>query len=156
MDRLFLEFKCEGVAVNRLLVTYDWSNHGNLVSDGTFIYTYNSARRMVRAAGVTVTLVYTYTADGLRVAQSVASSQSVFSCGRADSEYERILRGERFDAGGRVFQEQVGRQAPCCPDSGSKRRREFFLRSMSVRRGQRAEVGCESRAFVSLLRFGVD
>ena len=68
-------------------VPYTWDARGNLVSDGTFTYAYNGAGRMVRAAGVTGTLVYTYTsaslsagnAQGLRVAQAVESSQSVFS-----------------------------------------------------------------------------
>ena len=62
-------------AANRLTsvddVTYTWDDRGNLVSDGTFTYTYNSAGRMVRAESVTATLVYTYNAQGLRVAQSV-------------------------------------------------------------------------------------
>jgi hypothetical protein len=49
------------------------------VSDGTFTYTYNAAGRMVRACSLTSTLLFTYTADGLRVAQSVNSSQSAFS-----------------------------------------------------------------------------
>jgi RHS repeat-associated protein len=62
-------------AANRLTsaggVTYTWDARGNLTSDGTFTYTYNSAGRMVWAESVTVTLVYTYNAQGLRVAQSV-------------------------------------------------------------------------------------
>ena len=59
-------------------VTYTWDDRGNLVSDGTFTYTYNAAGRMVACLGtnrlaesVTATLVYTYNAAGLRVAQSV-------------------------------------------------------------------------------------
>ena len=49
------------------------------MNDGTFTYLYNAAGRMVHAESVTATLVYTYNANGLRVAQSVNSSQSVFS-----------------------------------------------------------------------------
>jgi len=58
---------------------YTWGNRGNLLADGTFTYTYSAAGRMVRAESITTTLVYTYNADGLRVAQSqsVASVQSV-------------------------------------------------------------------------------
>ena len=58
---------------------YTWGNRGNLLADGTFTYTYSAAGRMVRAESITATLVYTYNADGLRVArsQSVASVQSV-------------------------------------------------------------------------------
>ena len=58
---------------------YTWDNRGNLLADGTFTYTYSAAGRMVRAESITATLVYTYNADGLRVAQfqSVASVQSV-------------------------------------------------------------------------------
>ncbi len=62
-------------AANRLTsvggVPYTWDNRGNLTHDGTFTYTYNAARRMVRAQSLTATLVYTYNASGLRVAQSV-------------------------------------------------------------------------------------
>jgi YD repeat-containing protein len=60
-------------------VTYTWDNRGNLLADGTFTYTYSAAGRMVQAQNLTATLVYTYNADGLRVAQaqSVASVQSV-------------------------------------------------------------------------------
>ena len=62
-------------AANRLTsvdgVPYTWDDRGNLVSDGTFTYAYNGAGRMVRAESVTATLEYTYTAAGLRVAQSV-------------------------------------------------------------------------------------
>jgi len=47
---------------------------GNLTSDGIFTYAYNAAGRLVRAESVTATLVYTYNAAGLRVAQSVQSA----------------------------------------------------------------------------------
>ncbi|MEJ5312591.1 MAG: RHS repeat-associated core domain-containing protein [Anaerolineae bacterium] len=70
-------------AANRLTnadgVVHTWDNRGNLLADGTFTYTYSAAGRMVRAENLTATLVYTYNADGLRVAQaqSVSSVQSV-------------------------------------------------------------------------------
>ena len=70
-------------AANRLTnadgVVHTWDNRGNLLADGTFTYTYSAAGRMVRAESITATLVYTYNADGLRVAQaqSVSSVQSV-------------------------------------------------------------------------------
>jgi len=64
-------------AANRLTkvgdVVYTWDARGNLTNDGVFTYTYNSAGRMVRTQSLTATLLYTYTADGLRVAQSVQS-----------------------------------------------------------------------------------
>jgi len=50
--------------------TYTWDNRGNLLSDGTFTYTYSAAGRMVQAESLAVTRVYTYNADGLRVAQA--------------------------------------------------------------------------------------
>ena len=58
---------------------YTWDNRGNLLADGTFTYAYSAAGRMVQAQNLTATLVYTYNADGLRVAQaqSVSSVQSV-------------------------------------------------------------------------------
>jgi len=49
---------------------YTWDNRGNLLADGTFTYAYSAAGRMVRAESITATLVYTYNADGLRVARS--------------------------------------------------------------------------------------
>ena len=70
-------------AANRLTsvdgMAYTWDARGNLVSDGTFTYAYSSAGRMVRAAGVTVTLVYTYNAAGLRVAQAVDGDVTTFA-----------------------------------------------------------------------------
>jgi RHS repeat-associated protein len=44
-----------------------------------FTYTYNAAGRMVRAESVTVTLVFTYNANGLRVAQSVDGDVTNFA-----------------------------------------------------------------------------
>ncbi len=60
-------------------VVYTWDDRGNLVNDGTFSYTYNAAGQMVRAENVTVTLVYTYNANGLRVAQSVDGTVTTFA-----------------------------------------------------------------------------
>jgi RHS repeat-associated protein len=84
-------------AANRLTsvggVTYTWDARGNLVSDGTFTYTYNAAGRMVQAQSITGTLVYTYNADGLRVAQSVESSDSVFSWDWASGLPEMLRDG---------------------------------------------------------------
>jgi len=51
-------------------VPYTWDARGNLTGDGVFTYTYSAAGQLVRAQSVTATLGYTYTADGLRVAQS--------------------------------------------------------------------------------------
>jgi RHS repeat-associated protein len=58
-------------------VAYTWDDRGNLTGDGTFTYTYNAAGRLVQAQSVTSTLVYTYTAGGLRVGQSDSSVPSV-------------------------------------------------------------------------------
>jgi len=70
-------------AANRLTsvdgVAYTWDDRGNLVADGTFTYAYNAAGRLVRAESVTATLVYTYNAAGLRVAQSVDGDTTAFA-----------------------------------------------------------------------------
>ena len=70
-------------AANRLTkvgnVVYTWDARGNLTNDGVFTYTYSAAGRMVGAESVTATLVYTYSADGLRVAQSVDSDVTTFA-----------------------------------------------------------------------------
>jgi RHS repeat-associated protein len=59
-------------------VAYTWDDRGDLVHDGVFTYTYDAAGRMVGAEGVAQTLAYTYTADGLRVAQSVGGEVTTF------------------------------------------------------------------------------
>jgi len=50
-----------------------------LTRDGVFTYTYSAAGQLVRAQSVTATLVYTYTADGLRVAQSSNGAVTTFA-----------------------------------------------------------------------------
>jgi RHS repeat-associated protein len=77
-------------------VTYTWDDRGNLVSDGAFTYTYNTAGRMVQAESVTVTLVYTYTADGLRVAQSVDGDVTSFTWDRASGIPEMLSDGDNL------------------------------------------------------------
>jgi RHS repeat-associated protein len=74
-------------AANRLLVsaspghsvTYTWDDRGNLTNDGVFTYAYNSAGRLGRAQSITATIAYTYTADGLRVGQSVNGDEMTFT-----------------------------------------------------------------------------
>jgi YD repeat-containing protein len=61
------------------LITYTGDDRGNLTSDGVFTYTYNSAGRLVQAQSITATIVYTYTADGLRVAQAVAGAVTTYA-----------------------------------------------------------------------------
>jgi len=87
-------------AANRLTsvddVTYTWDDRGNLVNDGTFTYTYNAAWRMVRAESVTVTLVYTYNAQGLRVAQSVDGDITAFVWDWASGIPEMLSEGNHL------------------------------------------------------------
>jgi hypothetical protein len=49
-----------------------------LRNDGVYTYTYDGAGRMVQAQNLTLTLVYTYNADGLRVAQDVSGTTTAF------------------------------------------------------------------------------
>jgi RHS repeat-associated protein len=69
-------------AANRLThvdgITYTWDMRGNLTNDGVYTYTYDGADRMVQAQNVTLTLVYTYNADGLRVAQDLSGTVTAF------------------------------------------------------------------------------
>jgi RHS repeat-associated protein len=85
-------------AANRLPsvggVSYTWDERGNLTSDGTFTYTYNGAGRMVRVEGVTLTLVYTYNANGLRVAQSVDGDVITFTWDWASGVPELLVTTE--------------------------------------------------------------
>ncbi|MDY7075865.1 MAG: hypothetical protein SXV54_02970, partial [Chloroflexota bacterium] len=87
-------------AANRLTsaggVSYNWDNRGNLVSDGTFTYAYNGAGRMVRAESLTVTLVYTYSAAGLRVAQSVDGDATSFVWDWASGIPEMLSEGDNL------------------------------------------------------------
>ena len=84
-------------AANRLTavgdVAYTWDERGNLTSDGVFTYTYNAAGRLVEAESVTSTLVYTYTAGGLRVAQSVDGDTSTFAWDWASGLPEMLSEG---------------------------------------------------------------
>jgi len=48
---------------------------------------------MVRAESITVTLVYTYTADGLRAAQRVDGDVSTFACNRTFGVAEMLRDG---------------------------------------------------------------
>jgi len=74
-------------AANRLLIfsspqrliTYTWDARGNLIGDGTFTHAYNAVGKMVRAQSITATIAYTYTADGLRVAQAVAGAVTTYA-----------------------------------------------------------------------------
>jgi len=73
---------------------YTWDNRGNLLADGTFIYTYSAAGRMVQAQNLTATLVYTYNADGLRVAQTVDGETNVFTWDWVTGVPELLSDGE--------------------------------------------------------------
>jgi len=76
--------------------TYTWDERGNLTHDGTFTYTFNAAGRMVRAENVTTTLVYTYSADGLRVAQAVDGDETTYVWDWASGLPEMLSDGERL------------------------------------------------------------
>jgi RHS repeat-associated protein len=84
-------------AANRLTnvggVAYTWDARGNLVSDDIFTYTYSAAGRLVRAESVTVTLVYTYNTQGLRVAQSVDGDVITFAWDWASGVPEMLSEG---------------------------------------------------------------
>jgi len=87
-------------AANRLTkvgdVTYTWDDRGNLTNDGVFTYTYNSAGRLARAQSVTVTLVYTYNVQGLRVAQSVDGDVTTFAWDWASGIPEMLSEGSNL------------------------------------------------------------
>jgi RHS repeat-associated protein len=77
-------------------VPYTWDDQGNLISDGKFTYTYNAAGRMVQAESLAGTLVYTYTADGLRVAQSVDGYVTTFAWDWASRLPEMLSDGDNL------------------------------------------------------------
>ena len=74
--------------------TYTWDVRGNLIGDGAFTYDYNAAGRMVRADSVTATVVYTYNAAGLRVAQRVNGDIMTFAWDWATGVPEMLSDGD--------------------------------------------------------------
>ncbi len=56
---------------------YSYDQRGNLLTDGTFTYTYNSLSQMIRAESLTRTVVYTYNGNGLRVAQQISGEEAL-------------------------------------------------------------------------------
>ena len=85
-------------AANRLTsvagVAYTWDMRGNLRSDGIYTYTYDGAGRMVQVTTPATTLVYTYTGDGLRVAQSVDGTVTRFTWDWATPVPELLREGD--------------------------------------------------------------
>ena len=61
------------------LIPYTWDARGNLIGDGTFTYATNAAGRLVRAQSLTATVVYTYTADSLRVEQDANGTLTTYA-----------------------------------------------------------------------------
>jgi RHS repeat-associated protein len=74
-------------------VTYTWDDRGNLTNDGTFTYTYNAAGRLVQAESITSTLVYTYTATGLRVGQRIDGDEATYAWDWASGLPEMLSEG---------------------------------------------------------------
>ncbi len=85
-------------AANRLTsvggVAYTWDGRGNLTSDGVFTYTYNAAGRLVRAQSITATIAYTYTAEGLRVAQNANGTLTTYAWDWASPVPELLSDGD--------------------------------------------------------------
>ncbi len=113
-------------AANRLLVSaspghsvsYGWDERGNLTSDGVFTYTTNAAGHLVRAQSITATLHYTYTADGLRVAQSSNGTLTTFAWDWAAPVPEVLRAGEvRYLVGAETLGEWDGAWAYYLPDA---------------------------------------
>ncbi len=112
-------------AANRLLVSlstdslvsYTWDARGNLIVDGVFTYTTNAAGHLVRAQSITATLHYTYTADGLRVAQSSNGTLTTFAWDWASPVPEVLRAGEiRYLVGAETLGEWDGAWAYVLPD----------------------------------------
>jgi YD repeat-containing protein len=50
---------------------YTWDDDGNLLSDGARAFTYDTANRLTQVVSGTLTTQYTYSGDGVRLAQTV-------------------------------------------------------------------------------------
>ncbi len=74
-----------------------------MIDAGTFTYQHDTAGRMVQAESVAVTLVYTYNANGLRVAQSVDGAVTTFVWDWASGIPEMLNRGNNLYLVGREW-----------------------------------------------------
>ncbi len=100
------------------LVSYGWDARGNLTYDGVFTYTYDAAGHLVRAQSITATLHYTYTADGLRVAQSSNGTLTTFAWDWAAPVPEVLRAGEvRYLVGAETLGEWAAAWAYYLPDA---------------------------------------
>ncbi|MFK7802866.1 MAG: RHS repeat-associated core domain-containing protein, partial [Anaerolineae bacterium] len=63
-------------SVNGVPLSYD--NNGNLLSDGTYSYSYDSANRLKQMSGGTSITNYAYNGDGLHVLESLDGIDTVF------------------------------------------------------------------------------
>ena len=55
---------------NDRVTSYTWDNNGNLLSDGTNIYTWNGKNELVRVISAGVDVSYGYDGDGLRISRT--------------------------------------------------------------------------------------
>jgi YD repeat-containing protein len=60
-------------------VAYTWDNNGNLLSDGVYTYTYNTANQLVSVSGAGTTVSYSYNGQGDRVSQTVGITTTNFT-----------------------------------------------------------------------------
>ncbi len=57
---------------------YSYDNSGNLLSDGVYTYTYDTANRLTQMADGLSTIEYRYNGDGVRVAEIVDGLRTDF------------------------------------------------------------------------------
>lgn len=50
-----------------MVISYQWAKNGNLLSDGAYSYTYDSANRLITATQNGLTSTFTYNGLGDRV-----------------------------------------------------------------------------------------
>jgi YD repeat-containing protein len=59
--------------------TYTWDDNGNLVNDGSTVYAYNQANRLISATLGVTTTQFAYNGDGARLKQTVAGVVTTYT-----------------------------------------------------------------------------
>ncbi len=60
-------------------INYTWDNNGNLTNDGSTLYRYDQANRLISTTLSGVTSLYAYNGDGARLKQTVAGTVTTYS-----------------------------------------------------------------------------
>lgn len=60
-------------------MNYTWDNNGNLLNDGSTLYRYDQANRLISTTVSGVTTLFNYNGDGVRLRQVVAGTPTSYT-----------------------------------------------------------------------------